>query len=329
MLSAIGLDGVSETVYREMLAHPQDDLGQLAERLGIDDDQLRASLERLTALALVDCSPDAGEYWAQSPIRSVGVLLAHQQSELAMLRQRVEESQAAATLLLTQYAEVCRDAEADWEELTGIAAIRSRLSELSARAEYEIVTLAPGGAHKEADLLASREPNALLLERGVQVMTVYQDSVRNDQPTVNHVQWLADHGAKVGTVASLPIRMIIFDRKIAVLPTDTSDAAKGAKLVQDTSTITALYALFDEIWNRATPWTPRQPRTEVGLTNQELETLRLLGCGYTDDAIARRLGISHRTARRIVANLMVVLGAGSRFEAGVHAVQDGWIPSTR
>ncbi|MFF7912187.1 hypothetical protein [Streptomyces sp. NPDC007914] len=45
--------------------------------------------------------------------------------------------------------------------------------------------------------------------------------------------------------------------------------------------------------------------------------------------MAKRLGVSPRTARRIAADLMERLEARSRFEAGVHAVQDGWLPSSR
>jgi DNA-binding NarL/FixJ family response regulator len=62
---------------------------------------------------------------------------------------------------------------------------------------------------------------------------------------------------------------------------------------------------------------------------QERAVLRMLAQGYTDEAIAKRLGVSPRTARRIAANLMERLDARSRFEAGVHAVQDGWLPSSR
>ncbi|GAA3135976.1 hypothetical protein GCM10010521_22600 [Streptomyces rameus] len=43
----------------------------------------------------------------------------------------------------------------------------------------------------------------------------------------------------------------------------------------------------------------------------------------------KRLGVSPRTAHRIAADLMERLEARSRFEAGVHAVQDGWLPSSR
>ena len=47
----------------------------------------------------------------------------------------------------------------------------------------------------------------------------------------------------------------------------------------------------------------------------------MMAAGLTDDAIGRRLGLSDRSVRRIVSQLMLRLGADSRFQAGVHAVQ--------
>lgn len=68
------------------------------------------------------------------------------------------------------------------------------------------------------------------------------------------------------------------------------------------------------------------PRGCAELTARELITLRLLAEGHTDAAIAKRLGLSGRTVRRIATGLMNRLGARSRFAAGVHAVQRGWLP---
>lgn len=62
------------------------------------------------------------------------------------------------------------------------------------------------------------------------------------------------------------------------------------------------------------------------LTGQQATALRLPAEGHTDETIAKRLGVSHRTARRIASELMDRLGARSRFEAGVRAVQQGWLP---
>ncbi|MEU0742732.1 hypothetical protein [Streptomyces sp. NPDC006134] len=46
----------------------------------------------------------------------------------------------------------------------------------------------------------------------------------------------------------------------------------------------------------------------------------------TDETIAKRLGVSPRTARRIANTLMTRLGARSRFQAGAMAVQVGRLP---
>jgi DNA-binding NarL/FixJ family response regulator len=105
----------------------------------------------------------------------------------------------------------------------------------------------------------------------------------------------------------------------------------GAVALRGRGNVTALCALFDEIWADATPWGDRgvAQRREPGLTGQEIQAIRLLGEGMTDEAIAKRLGVSTRTVRRLVSNVMTVLDARSRFEAGVRAVQEGWIDAGR
>ncbi|RPK77169.1 hypothetical protein EES45_21935 [Streptomyces sp. ADI97-07] len=55
--------------------------------------------------------------------------------------------------------------------------------------------------------------------------------------------------------------------------------------------------------------------------------LDALGSGLTDASAARRLGVSLRTYRRRVAELMAVLEAGSRFQAGLRAGELG-LPRT-
>jgi DNA-binding NarL/FixJ family response regulator len=68
-----------------------------------------------------------------------------------------------------------------------------------------------------------------------------------------------------------------------------------------------------------------QSSDEQGLSPQQLEALRLLSLGHTDDYVAARLGVSGRTARRIATKLMGHLGARSRFQAGLHAAARGLI----
>lgn len=60
------------------------------------------------------------------------------------------------------------------------------------------------------------------------------------------------------------------------------------------------------------------------LTEDERRILSLLAVGLSDEAIARQLGIGLRTVQRRVQALLVRLGAGSRFQAGVLAAGRGW-----
>ncbi|MFD7729657.1 LuxR C-terminal-related transcriptional regulator [Kitasatospora phosalacinea] len=340
MLDALGLDAEAEALYRRMLAEPDTGTAALAHALGLPEQRAHDALDRLARLALVQPAARTGTgYRAVGPEAAMELLLARQQAELAAQRLRVESSRAAAAQLIAECSTLRPAApgtaseaasEAASERLDGPAAIRERLTELAGSAHGEVVTFASGGTHTEEDLRASRQPNAALLARGVRIRTVYLDSVRNHRPTLDHATWLSRHGGQVRTVPELPVRMILFDRQRAVLPVDTEDARAGAVVLHGTGTVAALCALFESVWEGAAPLddTPHRQRADT-LPPQELAVLKLLARGHTDETIARRLGVSPRTARRLAATLMDRLDARSRFEAGVHAVQNGWLPGTR
>jgi DNA-binding NarL/FixJ family response regulator len=64
------------------------------------------------------------------------------------------------------------------------------------------------------------------------------------------------------------------------------------------------------------------------LTDREREVLQALADGLSDKAIARRLGVSDKTARGHVMNLLGKLGAESRLQAVVLAARAGAISFT-
>jgi DNA-binding NarL/FixJ family response regulator len=59
------------------------------------------------------------------------------------------------------------------------------------------------------------------------------------------------------------------------------------------------------------------------LTSRELEVLRLLGEGEANKAIGAALGISERTARTHVSNILAKLGLSSRTQAALWAAREG------
>ncbi|MBC3843070.1 helix-turn-helix transcriptional regulator [Streptacidiphilus sp. 4-A2] len=334
MLESLGLDSTAEHLYRSMLAHPQEGIAQLAGRVGVHEEDVRGSLLQLSTLALVQPTRQEGSgYRAVSPEIAMEMLLSRQQADLAAQQLRIETSRAAAAQLIAECSALAvagiAPAGAEVERLIGPEVIRERLSILAAQAEREIMTFAPGGAHPAEDLEASRVPNAALLDRGVRMRTIYLDSVRNHVPTLEHVSWLSGRGGQVRTAVTLPVRMIITDRRFVVLPINAADARMGAVLLKGEGIVTALCALFEATWAAATPFGDSPCLNEDGLSNQEAEILRMLDTGLTDEVIAKRLGVSPRTARRLTAVLMERLEARSRFEAGANAVRMGWLPASR
>lgn len=329
VLEVLGLDSEAESIYRAILGYPRDGVAQLAARLGMSEERLRHGLDRLSELSLVRPSAQEGAgFRPVSPEMAMELLLARQQAELAAQQMRVEASRAAAAQLIAECSALQPPTTAsEYDHLVGPEAIRERLADLADSAREEVLNLAPGGAHTEEDLKASRAPNEALFERGISMRTVYLDSVRNHQPTLDHVTWIRSRGGQVRTAPILPIRMIIIDRKHALLPVDTTAALAGAVVLTGSGTVAALYALFESIWHQSVPLGDAPKPDPHGMPPQERAVLKLLAEGLTDEAIAKRLGVSPRTARRIAAELMERLEARSRFEAGVHAVQFGLLPA--
>jgi DNA-binding NarL/FixJ family response regulator len=68
---------------------------------------------------------------------------------------------------------------------------------------------------------------------------------------------------------------------------------------------------------------PRRPEQVPPLTVRELDVLRLVALGQPNKVIASRLGITERTARTHVSNILRRLGFNSRTEAAVWAVEEG------
>ncbi|MFF7591903.1 LuxR C-terminal-related transcriptional regulator [Kitasatospora purpeofusca] len=327
MLTALGLDAVAESVYRAMLAHPGDGVAALAGRLSLAEPQVRTALDHLSELALLRPSAERpGSLRAVSPDVGMEILMARQQAELAAAQARIEASRAAAAQLIADYADLRPEANTpDVEQLVGLDRIRDRLSRFSNEAREEIMTFAPDGGQRPENIEAAKPLNRALADRGVRMRTVYLDSVRNSPHTVEYVNWLAALGGQVRTVPELPTRMIVVDRATAVIPVRSDDTAAGAVVLTGQGMLTALCALFESVWAGAQPLGAVAQLDRNGLTAQERTALTLLADGHTDDAIAKRLGVSPRTARRIATDLMERLEARSRFQAGARAAQAGWL----
>jgi DNA-binding NarL/FixJ family response regulator len=95
-------------------------------------------------------------------------------------------------------------------------------------------------------------------------------------------------------------------------------------VIREPSTVAYLCEIFEQTWDRATPFANAATQGLEEVSREIHETIiRLLAAGHKDEAIARRLGMSLRTARRHIADIMEELGAASRFQAGAQAAVRG------
>ena len=69
------------------------------------------------------------------------------------------------------------------------------------------------------------------------------------------------------------------------------------------------------------------PAYPDGLTEREVEVLRLVAAGSTNLEIAEELVIAEATSRRHVANIYEKIGASNRAEATRYAIREGILPA--
>jgi DNA-binding CsgD family transcriptional regulator len=327
MLEALGVSLDAEKVYRSMLEEPRVGVTDIAVRHEWPTVRVRDALDELAKLSLLRPSwEEPGALRLVSPEVGLSSLLAQQEADLLERQRQIAASRAAVAAVVADYADLRPSRQhAEIEQLVGVDAVRAWIEETAHAGLGEVMSFAPGGAQPAEQMEASKPLDQEALERGTAMRTIYLDSVRNDPATNSYMHWLVEQGGEVRTAATLPLRMTIFDRKMALIPVNPEHSEIGAVVQRGPGMVAALCALFEQTWQSANPvGTDRRPDDD-GLNSQERAIITLLAQGHTDEVIARKLGVSVRTSRRITAELTLRLGARSRFQAGARAVERGWI----
>lgn len=325
LFTTLGLTEQADILYRTMLSSPDCGVAELATRLGWSEQAIRDGLDQLADLSLLYADTDEdGAVRVTSPRLALESLLAREQAEVTRRQQELVASRAAADRLLAEYTELSKETRSvAVYRYVGVEAVRRRIAELAQEVRRESAAFAPGGPQPADNRAASRPIAEALAERGIKGRTVYLDSVRNDPASIRHAEWHVAQGNEIRTVPSLPMRMHIVDGETALVPLDPDDSSKGAAEIREPGAVAGFCALFETVWANALPFgePPRRGLEDPGSQHREL--LRLLAQGFTDEAAARRLGVSLRTERRLISELMERLDARSRFQLGQRAMEHG------
>lgn len=139
----------------------------------------------------------------------------------------------------------------------------------------------------------------------------------------------APDGAEVRVSTSPPIDAVIVDRAVALIRACHAQMGPVTLLVHQGGLLQAAQALFERTWASAAA-----PLAAFGTDTSDpggppdpadLQLLRLLLGGFTDEAIASRLEVGARTVQRRVHDLIEAAGVRTRLQLIWHATRRGWI----
>lgn len=363
-LLGLGLDDHLSEVWLAMAAAPGAGVRELADLVGISESQVREVLDELGDRALIRASrqspgllvPIAPRAALEQLLRREAEEIAEQQQWVQARRDRImrgiaakvaariaesgsgavgdsaDFSAAGADVATTGIAASTRRPAI--EPVTGNAAVRAAFERLAHDAKTCVDCLTTATRISESDLAQAATLDASLLQRGIRIRRLYPDAIHDDAPSADYARTFQSAGAQVRTSPVLPQRLLVADRRIALVPLDPAIHNRDAAIVRAPGVVAALMELFDAVWQNAAPLdVGRDPGNEAdrsgnpatGLSETERTLLRLLAGGATDERAAKKLGVSLRTVRRIMADLMHRLDANSRFEAGIKAAKRGWL----
>ncbi|WP_406631301.1 LuxR C-terminal-related transcriptional regulator [Amycolatopsis sp. WGS_07] len=193
------------------------------------------------------------------------------------------------------------------------------VTRLLAGASFEVLVMSTQSTLGPDPIGLVRPGDQENLRRGVRYRMLAPDAARTAPRLSTRLAALSLAGASTRTVPRVPLDALVIDGTAVVLPAEGS----GAAAFHLPGVVTSVVELFERVWPTAVPLQTAADREES--TERERELLKLLSAGYTDAAAAENLGISVRTVRRTVADVMNRLGARSRFQAGAKAADRGWL----
>lgn len=202
-----------------------------------------------------------------------------------------------------------------YAEIRGTATIGNFLASLVADAEEELLTAQPqaGRGIKQLTEVVARE--VAVIERGVAMRTLYQHAARRSSDTRKYVAAVSAAGAEVRTLDEFFNRLIVVDRRIALIPSHIGLSA--AMVVSEPSMVAYLVDMFERHWERARPFTSSESSLVRDIAaEQRAMTIRMLLEGRADPAGAKRLGVSPRTYAGYVADLKGEFEIETRFQLG-------------
>lgn len=325
------LDDISRAVFLRVLARGETDPAAVSDDLALPGDQVEAAIETLVELRLLQRREGSGRLRPVDPRVAASEVATAFERQVRSSRSAVNRTLECLRLLADDYdvavaAGTAPPPAQGLEIIDDPAAVCQRLADEADRCSQEALTVQPGGARSPSALADALPRDVKLLERGARMRILYQHTARVNLTTQSYVRAVIDAGAEVRTLGELTDRMIVFDRRTAFVPIRSEGAGPpGAVVVTEPHLVRFLCSVYERMWHEAIPFQAAATGYRESSSELRRSLLRSLAEGAKDEVIARRLGMSVRTCRRHIAELLQALDATSRFQAGAAAARIGWL----
>lgn len=320
---------VAPALYQWVRTGGATDDHTLGAELGVGVEELDSAWTELRELGLVHTGVGGSSVSLVDPEAALLRLLEEQRRYMNLHMDWLDRGMWAVESLVGRYRHSVDQERAgiEVEVITDTARIHRLLDDLVDLVQTDVASLHPGPLPPAEVLRCGLERDRVHIERGSRVRTVYPSHFANAPYVQEHLQELLALGSEVRLSPTVPLHIIVADGRIAVLPIDPDEPQKGVILARGAALVRSYAALYEYCWHAASPVTPDhgvEPPTHAA-TEQQQTVVRLMATGIKDEQIARHLGISLRTLSRVTSEVMQQLGAESRFQAGVRALELGWL----
>ncbi|MGW1091977.1 helix-turn-helix domain-containing protein [Streptomyces sp. NPDC002596] len=322
MLSdVLGLTPEEADTYRTLVSVASATPAELAELVGLNPLLVVRILGRLEAQGLAARSVgDTARFVASPPAAALRALLVQRQNELNLAElelDSLDEIYRAATLG-RGVAEVV-------DVIHGAEAIRERVGHIQLGARKEIMNFVKAPFFSPGNMT-----DGAVIERGVRYRVILERAMLDGgTPSFDEIAQARAAGEEVRVTGTLPMKLFIVDRELAIVPLlgSASAAKAGALLVHKSSLLDALIALFESEWEKATQFVTSEGALQnaPAIDDLDAQILSLSLAGLTDQAIATQLRTSLRTLQRRIRNLMDTTRVENRMQLGFHAARLGWL----
>lgn len=312
-LELLGISVIEERAYRILLERHTATVADVAAGLQTTDRVARRLLADLEALGLATHTPKVPRvYVAAPPEFAVAALVKQRQAMLERVRIAIPDLEAHSAR--SNHAAGHEPVLELIESRAHLGAVLAQLYE-SYRSDVMCFQRAPTLA---PTVLPPQTPRS-----GVRVRTVSDNSLLETPGALERIKEDVARGEQARMQPSLPFKMMIFDRKVAVISLDGDRPENApALLVHGGALLNALCLLFEFVWERATPIMLARGSARADKADDDefaAALIPLLSTGLNDKAIAAELGISSATLNRRMSELMRKTGTRTRFQLGWHA----------